>query len=73
MIRLDKDKQEFVVSLKHASGKALADMVLEVVYLYACTTEQSKAIVSQTSKMVKGHIPMVDVDLADYSEEACND
>ena len=68
MIRLDKDKQEFVVSLKQDAGKALADMVLEVVYLYACTTEQSKAIVTQTSRMVKGDMPMENIDLADYSE-----
>ncbi len=68
MIHLDADKKQFVISLEQDAGKALADMVLEAVYLYACTDEQSKAIVSQTSRMVKGDEPMVDIDLGDYSE-----
>ena len=69
MLSLKADEQKLIIDLKYTAGKSLAETAVQTVYLYACTTEEDKAIVSQLGRMVLGLEPMVDVDLMDYTDK----
>lgn len=69
MVKLRADEQELVINIKTLAGKSLANMVVQAVYLYATTSEEDRAIVSQLGRMVAGDETAVDVDLSDYSQK----
>ena len=69
MLSLKADEQKLIIDLKYTAGQALAETAVQTVFLYACTTEEDKAIVSQLGRMVLGLEPMVDVDLMDYTDK----
>lgn len=73
MVRLDSKKNKLVLDLKHKTGKQLAEMVLQAVYLYGAESEEDKAILRQMSRMIQGEEPVVSIDLKDYLKGGNND
>ena len=73
MVRLDSKQNKLVLDLKHDTGKQLAAMVLQAIYLYGAESEEDKAILRQMERMIKGEEPSVNVDLKDYLKGGKND
>ena len=73
MVRLDSKQNKLVLDLKHDTGKQLAAMVLQAIYLYGAESEEDKAILRQMERMIKGEEPSVTIDLKDYLKGGKND
>lgn len=67
MIRLNSKDKSLILDLSKEFPRQLADMVFATMYLYTTSDEETRARLISLSRMVKGEIPMADIDL----EELC--
>lgn len=63
MVRLDSKGKSLILDLKDEFARQMADMVLATVYLYATNDDETKARLTSISRMVKGELPLADIDL----------
>jgi len=68
MVRLDSKDQCLVLDLKQEFSRQMADMVLATLYLYATSDEETMARIVSISLMLKGELPMSDVDLQELCQ-----
>ena len=65
MIYVNAKKKRMELDFSTKKGQVLCDLVLEVLYLYATTTEEGRSNVRQVSEMIKDHDRLVSCTLED--------
>ena len=68
MLRLDASECSLVMDINTDLGKALGDMVVASLWLYAAQSDEAKASLMALSRMIKGEQPLVDVDFSTTQE-----
>lgn len=73
MVRLDSKQESLVIDIKEQFGKQLADMVVGALWLYAATSEETRASLTVMSRIIQGEQPLVDIDLSDKMTQESKD
>jgi hypothetical protein len=63
MVRIEAEEKRFSIDISDDYGRALADLVIGTLWLYAASSEETRGSLMSISRMVKGDSPLVDMEL----------